>query len=175
MKSPDPASLQNLNDIVLPAAESWWPLASGWYILFGLLLTGLVWFSYRTLKRWIRNRYRRAALLELQVLSGRLQNNAERDSCLRQIPILLKRTALSVYPRSEVASLSGKDWYQYLNSKLKSPVFTQDTAGMLETITYSFGDLSSVETHATTKLLDASRYWLKHHMVTNSPKNSGEA
>jgi len=62
MNSPDPASLQNLNDIALPATVGWWPLATGWYFLVGLLLITLAWLSYRSLQRWINNRYRRAAL-----------------------------------------------------------------------------------------------------------------
>jgi len=94
MKSPDPASLQNLNDIVLPATVSWWPLAVGWYFLIGIVLIFFVWFGYRSLRRWFENRYRRVALGELQLLAENLQQEALRDSCLRQIPVLLKRTVL---------------------------------------------------------------------------------
>ena len=95
MKSTDPASLQNLNDIVLPPGIDWWPLASGWYMLIGLLLIALVSFIYRSLQRWKNNRYRRAALYELQLLENGLKSPGERDASLRQIPVLLKRTALS--------------------------------------------------------------------------------
>jgi hypothetical protein len=174
MKSSDPSSLQNLNDIVLPAAESWWPLAVGWYVLLGLLLAGLAWYGYKSVQRWYLNRYRRAALHELQLLSVSIQNPVKRDASLRQIPTLLKRTALSVYPRSQVASLTGKDWYRFLNSKLSPPLFTQETAGILEHIAYSTGDLNSVDTLAATKLLEASQYWLKHHQAAESPRNSRE-
>jgi len=102
MKSSDPASLQNLNDIVLPATIAWWPLAAGWYFLFGLMLIALAWFGYRSLRHWMNNRYRRAALYELQMLADRILASKEGDAeergaKLRQIPILLKRTALSVY------------------------------------------------------------------------------
>ena len=61
MNTPDPASLQNLNDIVLPEAVSWWPLANGWYYLFGVLLLLLAWFAYRMIRSWRRNGYRREA------------------------------------------------------------------------------------------------------------------
>ena len=69
MNSPDPASLQNLNDIALPETVAWWPLASGWYFIIGLLLIALAWSVYRRRQRWTRNRYRRMALSELQVLT----------------------------------------------------------------------------------------------------------
>ncbi len=179
MKSLDPASLQNLNDIVLPATVGWWPLAPGWYFLFGLLLTALAWFGYRTLHRWMNNRYRRAALLELQLLEERIRATEERDAeardaNLRQIPILLKRTALSAYPRSQVASLSGKDWFHFLNSTVKIPAFTDSAASTLNKISYSSGELSFIDLPATTALLNASRQWLKHHQSVPRPKDSGE-
>jgi len=179
MKSPDPASLQNLNDIVLPATVGWWPLAPGWYFLFGLLLTALAWFGYRTLYRWMNNRYRRTALLELQLLEERIHATGERDAeardaNLRQIPILLKRTALSAYPRSQVASLSGKDWFHFLNSTVNNPSFTESTANTLSKISYSSGELSVIDSSATAALLNASRQWLKHHQPQAPPKGSRE-
>jgi hypothetical protein len=179
MKSPDPASLQNLNDIVLPATVGWWPLAPGWYILFALLLIALAWSGYRSLHRWMNNRYRRAALRELQLLEERIHATEERDAevrdaKLRQIPILLKRTALSAYPRSQVASLSGKDWFHFLNSTVKNPSFTESTASTLSKISYSRGELSAVDSQSITALLIASRQWLKHHQPIARPKNSKE-
>ena len=166
MKSPDPASLQNLNDIVLPATVSWWPLATGWYILGAFLLILFIWLGYRSLRHWFENRYRRAALQELQSLANGMQNTEDRDSNLRHIPSLLKRTALSIYPREQVASLSGKDWHQFLDSKLSKPLFAGSVASTLDTVSYSRGDLSRVDSQAEADLLNASRHWLKHHRAT---------
>ncbi|GMR15686.1 MAG: hypothetical protein BMS9Abin30_1329 [Gammaproteobacteria bacterium] len=174
MKSPDPASLQNLNDIVLPATVSWWPMATGWYVLFGLLLIAFAWFGYRSLRLWMNNRYRRAALRELRLLEDRVHDTAERAANLRQIPVLLKRTALSVYPRNQVASLTGKDWYHFLNSTAKNPPFTESTAGTLDKISYSCGDLRAVDSQATAALLNASRQWLKYHQPEAQPKDVRE-
>jgi hypothetical protein len=171
MKSPDPASLQNLNDIVLPATVGWWPLAIGWYALIGFLLIALAWFSYRSLRRWINNGYRRAALREFQLLEDRVHRPEERDASLRQIPVLLKRTALSVYPRSQVASLTGKDWFHFLNSTVKNPSFTENTTNTLCVISYSTGELNKVDLKASTALINASRSWLKHHRAITVPKD----
>lgn len=172
--STDSASLQNLNDIVLPEVVDWWPLAPGWYLLFGILLIAVSWFGYRSLKRWHNDHYRRAALKELGVLTADIQNQETRDSSLRQIPILLKRTALSAYPRSQVASLSGKDWHVFLNSKLRTPLFTESTAHTLDRISYTRGDLREIDTQAVTTLLLASRQWLKHHRTTALANDSKE-
>lgn len=166
MKSSDPASLQNLNDIVMPATVGWWPLASGWYLLFGLMLVTFVWLAYRSVKRWFANRYRRTALRELLLLKQAVQAEENRDIGLRQLPVLLKRTALTAYPRCEVASLSGNDWFQFLNSKLKKPVFTEILSATLADITYSNGDLTAVDPRTVNQLMAASAQWMKHHQAT---------
>lgn len=175
MNSPNPTSLQNLNDIVLPEAAGWWPLAPGWYVLFGLLLVILAWFAYTSVRRWINNRYRRVALQQLQLLTEDIRNTDNRDTGLRQIPVLLKRTALSVYPRSQLASLTGGNWHDFLNSKVSKPSFTESTASLLDEISYSVGDLSKVDTKAADDLLRASHHWLKHHQPANRPAPVVEA
>ncbi|MCP4008906.1 MAG: DUF4381 family protein, partial [Proteobacteria bacterium] len=63
--SGDPASLANLNDIILSPAPTWWPPAPGWYVLAVGLAMVLVWSVYRWSVLYRRNRYRRAALAEL--------------------------------------------------------------------------------------------------------------
>lgn len=172
MNSPDPASLQNLNDIVQPVTVDWWPLAPGWYFLIGLLLVALAWLSYRSLQGWIKNRYRRAALTELQLLAQDTQNAEKRDYSLRQLPVLLKRTALSAYPRNQVASLSGDDWYGFLNSQVNKPAFTGPTISLLDHLAYSTGNLSSIDSQAITVLFEAIRHWLRHHDPATRPSGS---
>jgi len=175
MNSPDPGSLQNLNDIVLPATVGWWPLAPGWYVLTGLLLIVLAWFSYRSLQRWISNRYRRAALTELQLLVEGIQNAEKHNSSLRQLPVLLKRAALSAYPRKQVASLSGDDWYGFLNSQVNTPSFTGPTIGLMDYLAYSTGDLSAVDSQATAALLEAIKHWIRHHHPSTRSQDNREA
>jgi hypothetical protein len=163
MKSNDPASLQNLNDIVLPASVEWWPLATGWYVLFVLMLVAIGWYGYRALQRWHTNRYRRVALQELTVLKEAVLNDIDRETSLRQLPVLLKRTALAAYPRSQVASLSDSAWFSFLNSTLSSPAFTESSTETLSQLSYSVGNLSSVNSHAASELFLASTNWIKHH------------
>jgi len=173
MKSNDPASLQNLNDIVLPPSVEWWPLASGWYFLLGLLLIAFGWYSYRAARRWISNRYRRAALCELKLLQEAAQDGADQAASLRQLPALLKRTALSAYPRKQVASLSGKDWFDFLNSTLNKPVFNKSISISLEQLSYSKDQLSVIGPQAATELIAASAQWMKNHQAAERRNNSG--
>jgi len=169
MKSPDPASLQNLNDIVLPEPVHWWPLASGWYVLMGLLLVILVWLIQRSIKSWMNNSYRRAALSQLKLLTEDIHNDQNRDSALRKIPVLLKRTALSVYPRRQLASLTGNNWYDFLNTKVDTPVFSGIVTDLLDKISYSVSELQEVHIEAQEQLLKACNYWIKHHRPAIHP------
>lgn len=99
----DPASLQNLHDIVIPPPIPFWPPAPGWYLVAALLLGGIAWLVVRLVGRHRRNAYRRAALAEL---AG--------ASTLTQLVEILKRTALAAYPRRQVAGLTGEAWTRWL-------------------------------------------------------------
>ena len=107
----DPASLDNLREIILPPPVPWWPLAAGWWVLLGLLtLLGTV-AAFRAWRTWRAAAYRRAALRELAT--------AANASAIAEI---LKRTALVAYPRTEVASLAGSAWLAWLAETGGRPV-----------------------------------------------------
>ena len=101
--NPDPASLQNLRDIVSPPPVPWWPLAPGWWLVLMLLGLLLAVMALRGWRRWRAHAYRRDALRALR----------EADS-LASVAEILKRAALMAASRSRVASLSGSAWVQWL-------------------------------------------------------------
>jgi hypothetical protein len=107
----DPASLENLRDIVEPAPVPWWPLAPGWWCLLALLGLAAVVGVATGVRRWRADAYRRAALRELR--------GAETNAAIAE---LLKRVALAAYPRSEVAALSGTAWSRWLAETGGRPV-----------------------------------------------------
>jgi hypothetical protein len=158
----DPASLQNLNDIVVPAAVAWWPLAPGWYAL-GLVLTVLaVWWAARVLQKHHQNRYRRTALARLDEIRRSLAMQDESSSEILMLPELLKRTALFAFPRAQVASLSSAAWFQFLNDTVGGDAFSTTAAASLERLAYqpSGAKLSNAE---VTELLSSAEHWLKQH------------
>ena len=101
--NPDPASLQNLRDIVAPPPVPWWPLAPGWWLVLMLLALLLAVMAFRGWRRWRASAYRRDALRALR----------EADS-VASVAEILKRAALIGTSRSRVASLSGSAWVQWL-------------------------------------------------------------
>ena len=111
----DPASLENLHDIVEPVSVSfWWPLAPGWWVLLSLVFVGLLIGGIRSIRTYQKNAYRRLALRELDSLPTP-----------HGLPILLKRVALAVYPREQVAGLSGDRWIAFLNHEVRKASMQQ--------------------------------------------------
>ena len=119
----DPASLQNLRDIVQQPPVPWWPPAPGWWIVFGLAVLGAGVLAVRAWRMWQRGAYRRAALREM-----------ESATSVAEIAEILKRTALVGFPRTEVAALSGSAWCQWLaetyGQQLPEPVADSLTVGV---------------------------------------------
>lgn len=154
----DAASLRNLHDVVLPAPVDLWPLAPGWYavaVVTSALLLYLIWRGWQS---WRRNRYRGQALRELE----RIRQRAE-GSGLVDVPVLLKRAALSAWPRAQVAALTGPDWHRFLDESAGTDRFCSGAGALLERLAYpspAGGDLSAEE---ESTLLDAVGDWLKRH------------
>lgn len=149
----DKASLQNLNDIVAPAAVPWWPLAPGWYVLAVIVAIALAGLAVMGWRRWQRDRYRRQALAELEEI------REDAAGSLHLLPSLLKRTALSAWPRETVASLSGQPWHAFLDHSAGSDQFCHEAGELLDQLAYG-KSLSEAE-HS--RLLAAAEKWLRLH------------
>lgn len=107
-----------LKDIHLPAEISAWPPAPGWWLL-AVLIIGLLVLAVR----WWKRRQRHPvtlALRELKIIeNGDQCSNADQALALSR---LLRRTALSLYPREQVASLTGDAWREFLcRESMKKP------------------------------------------------------
>ena len=151
----DATSLQNLNPIVWPAPPGLWPLAPGWLLLMVIVLLFVVWIGWRSWRKWLANLYRRQALGELKAIQ---QNRKP----ITQLPLLLKRTALSAFPRTDVACLSGEPWRDFLNSTQHDPAFAGRAGELLDQLAYEPG-LCELNQQDRTVLLAAGENWLRTH------------
>jgi hypothetical protein len=117
--------LSQLRDIHLPAPVSWWPPAPGWWVLLllALIFAGLVYLFYL---RHRRNRWRQIALAELVRLRGETP-----DRLLPVLSVLLRRVAISRFPRHDVASLTGDAWLAFLDRALGDGAAFQSGAGRI--------------------------------------------
>jgi len=163
MMATDPYSLDNLHDIVEPAAISWWPPATGFWILLVLLL---VWMTAIVLRLWIRyrrNAYRREALALLKQIEPGLQSAQTRGSALAEVATLLKRTALSAYPRGEVAELSGGEWLAFLDRSGRTHDFSQGTAAIIGNISWQPQTGANLSDQELNEILNSVQHWIKVH------------
>jgi len=143
--------LSQLHDIHLPAAVSWWPPAPGWWVVLVLVLfaAGLVYMLYA---RRRRNRWRAKALAEL----ARLRDAAP-ERLLRDLSVLLRRVAISRFPRHDVAALTGEAWLAFLDRSLGDAEAFQSGAGR---VLLSGPYASNVEVD-TASLLALCERWIK--------------
>lgn len=144
----DPASLDRLHDVVVPPAVPWWPPTAGWAVVLAALALGVLALLLRMVMRWQANCYRREAL---RVLDDPGTKPAEWSA-------LLKRTALAVWPREEVAHLTGREWLTFLDRTAGMKAFSAGAGSAIESIAFdpkggeASGDLKSVV-----------REWIQRH------------
>lgn len=88
--------------------------APGWDVLGGVVLLvmgGVIWVFIR---HYRKNRYRREALAML----ARMED-------LYSVNMLLKRVAMGILPREEVAGLRGGEWIEFLNTMRRRRLFDE--------------------------------------------------
>ena len=105
------ASLEQLHDLALPEAIGFWPLAPGLLILACLLVGALLLAAWSLWRRQRVNAYRRRARKALRALALACEADPLQ---LQELLALLKHTALQVWPREQIAPLSGDAWLAFL-------------------------------------------------------------
>jgi len=144
--------LDNLQDIVTPPPAPWWPPAPGWYLVALLLVLLSGWLVWRAVEHYRSNCYRREALATLD----RVDSSAA-------LPELLKRTALSAWPREVVASLSGEAWHSLLDRSGNTTVFSDQLGPLLDNLAYD--PQADLDPESVMCLKQAVRQWIIHHKV----------
>ena len=147
-------TLQDLADIVEPAAVSWRPQTGGWILLVALTVIGGGLVVYVGLRRHAANRYRREGLTALASLSTLTPG---------QVSGVLKRVAMVRYPRHEVATLHGDDWVAFLERTGRAAP-SQSVAALLADGPYERPGRESPE------LAAFARHWIAGH---RAPRQGG--
>lgn len=161
--NPDPASLDRLHDIVAPPPVPWWPPAPGWYCVLLLALVLVAVLAVRLLIHWQRNRYRREALAEFRKQERRLRDPTQRLSALAALGTLLKRVAVTAYPRGDVASLTGAAWAGFLDETGGTTAFRASVAGRLAAATYAPTTVLDLGDSEASLIAASVRNWITGH------------
>jgi len=151
-------TIRGIEEIVAPSPVSLLPSSPGWrYLAIVLLLLGL-WWSWKWLQRWRRNRYRKTALIELSQL---VEYHSFEESLLAPLAALLKATALQCRPRTEIAALRGEQWLDWLDRQCPRPLFSENSRYLLTQALYR--RRSAVETAHISRLVMETKLWIQQH------------
>jgi len=123
----------DLRDIHLPEAINWWPPAIGWWLLV-VLIPLCCWFFIWLYKRITR----KTAIKTAKKLLKDIKQDAALDDEQKLIALsaLLRRVAISISPRNEIASLTGHAWLSFLDSTIKGSPFTSGAGKVLADMHY---------------------------------------
>lgn len=160
--------LENLNDIIVPEPVPFWPPAPGWTISGLILLSFLIPWLIQAWRRYQADSYRREALRQADSIH---QLDDPQVQLIRLLD-LLKRTALTAYPREQVAALSGEAWWTFLSSKSLtgqaesitgeadfSPAFRQQ----LDDVLYNPAAARETSKQVSEQFLRSVKAWIKQH------------
>jgi hypothetical protein len=154
---PDP--LQNLRDVHIPDPISWWPPAFGWWMIMALLIIGVslvlwVWSSRQ------RTRPRRVALAQLEHVKHQYAAHADGQLAIKEISQRLRRYALAVCSRAQVAGLSGQSWLEFLDHSGGTNQFSEGPGQLLRSGPYQSHGLISAS-----DLLPLAERWIRQVQV----------
>ena len=143
--------LTGLKGLHYPTAPDFWPLAWGWYVIFGgILLLVLIIIYKRT----------GSPLAYATQEMKKIQKSAP-EKQLKLLSQLLKRVAMARYGREAIAPLSEESWQEFLLAAATG-ILTKDEAHLLAYAVYN----PTPET-PDKKLYSACQKWIEKVLKKN--------
>lgn len=144
-----------LRDIQVPEAISSWPPAIGWWIL-AVLVPLCLYLTYRLYKRLTR----KTALTEAKKYLQELREDKKMTKRQKVVAIsgLMRRIAVTLYPRVRVASLTGDKWLNFLDESIPNRGFNSDTGWLLTKGLYGKKD----DSYYIAPLINLCETWLNN-------------
>jgi hypothetical protein len=169
-----------LADIITPNSIALWPPAIGWWLLLLLVLIALTYLIIAIKKYKKKWGYRKQALALLENDYQNWQNlksNSndlalnEKASIAESMMTVLKRTAMTAYPKEQVGTLYGKDWLDFLISRADTQKLKQPLTDNLK-LTLSDGHYQQDWDYDLDSLYSFCCQWVKTHKTSNQKVKS---
>lgn len=148
-----------LKDIHLPDPVSWWPPALGWWLLViaALVLLWITWKSIKIVVRYVqKQKLRRFALKQLQIIQDRYQTERDAGVALRSLSELIRRIAITFFDDPGIPGKVGADWVAWLSKWVKED-HDRQLFSLLEDTPYR----PSIDIDPE-PLFKASRHWIEY-------------
>jgi hypothetical protein len=129
--------LAQLADIHLPPAISYWPPAPGWWVLACVVIALLVFAGNKVALSIRQRKICQYALAELERCYRELaqaedqESNSPKLRFVNQFNSVLRRVALYHFPQSNVASLGGVAWVDFIRKKGDSSLLNDEISQAL--------------------------------------------
>lgn len=140
-----------LEDIILPPAISWWPLAWGWWALIVLSLIILAALVYGWLS-WRKRRQQQAAALQALTTST---ENLTGSALYSAINYWLKLQLKTQHPQT--LHLHGQAWAEFLQQSTRTPIFNDE---LLQALSQGVYQTQPVDI-SREQCLAAAKQWLR--------------
>ncbi len=152
-----PIQALDLKDIHTPGLPEFWPPAPGWWLVAILTITLLILGSF-ALRRYLQQRRQQRQVLALLTQLEETFDPAQAAHHLGELSILLRRVAITRYPRQQVAALTGDEWLKFLDQTGGNGQFSNGPGQILATGPYQTNITIDIE-----KLLPLLRSWIKQN------------
>jgi hypothetical protein len=85
------------------------------------------------------------------------------------LPEPVKRTALQMGPRDEIASLTGDAWLRFLDGSYGGTGFTEGAGRLLPVLAYGLpSDISVISAEQAEELTALVRRWIRRHSIASA-------
>lgn len=151
--------LKEFVETTAPVDISWWPQTLGWQLIlvcFGVYAIKKIYTLWQNYKI---NAYRREALAWLKDLPTFY--DLEQQAVYRQLPALLRKTALLAFNRNQVCHLQGDEWDAWLDEHCEKTAFTTHCARQLHLL--SFAPAPQINGQQIQDLINEVSLWIKFH------------
>ena len=148
--------LQDLRDVIPPLEPGFWPPAIGWWLVAILILILIAAIIY-SIKLAIVRYSRHSIVQQIDKIAG-----LQPPQAIAELSILMRRVAITRYPRSAVAGLTGQAWLEFLDQSGNTNQFTQGVGRMLTIAPYSANKQFDLDS-----LREVCREWVKTVLQAN--------
>lgn len=150
--------LLQLRDVHAPPPPQFWPPAPGWWLLAALAIASALLLGRYAYRRYRLRRQRQRIIGALLDLEQGFEH-AKAPDFVAQVSVLLRRVALSRFPRARVASLSGQEWLRFLDETGGGGRFSCAPGKVLASGPYQ--PHAEVDARA---LVELARDWIEHSL-----------
>lgn len=155
--------VERLRDIQDLDPVSWWPPATGWWLLAVLIMVMLfaLFSIVRNLRHYPAGSWRRHAWKQLRQLRQQAHHMPAQQLAI-ELSELLRRIAIARAGRSHAASLSGERWLAWLQQHDPGGFAWSERGRPLLTLPYAPPDNTQENGKQLLPLIDAAYAWVDH-------------